>query len=221
MKIGIISESPIDLALVSALLSRIAISRAGIAWPLQTDNTIERIGIRQNGHGQVLKALKKLKTLINDGPFSEYSLFIVLVDQVPAGIRRRFEREVRGNARLVFATAIREIEAWWLADRASVLAWLRLTEADITTHRYGMAAYNAERDHNPKDTLDQITNISTAVQTRYDGGNVGLAREFSSIWKDSARLDQIEISCGAGFAPFCRATTRALRRSRSNARNAD
>src|SRR6266852_766074 len=204
MRIGIISESPTDLALASALLNRVAASRAGVQWPLQTDNTVERIGIRQGGHGQVLKALKKLKKLLNDSPFSDYSLILVLVDRVPAALRKHFTKEVRGDDRFVLGIAIKEIEAWWLADRLNVLAWLQLTNEDIEDHRYGAPQYNSEQDEDPKCTLDEITNTSTAVGTRYGGGNLGLAREFSLLWKDSARLGQMELHCPEGFAPFCR-----------------
>ncbi len=219
MRIGILCEGPIDLELVSALLERIARSRARVNWPLQPGDVIEQVRMRKRGYGQIPKALKLLNPLLHEKPFEGYSLFVIVLDYKTRGTQRSIRRQIRGDHRFLLGIAIREIEAWWLADRRNTLEWLGLDDAPQDGYRYWQDDYNPERDDDPKRTLDELTQLSSRVDATYGGGNVGLAREFASLWTDRAELRQIETQCRQGFAPFCRRTTQAFHRVRKPHRN--
>lgn len=213
MRIGILCEGPIDLELVSALLQRIARSRARVSWPLQPRDVIEQVRMRKRGYGQIPEALKRLKPLLHEEPFEGYSLFVIILDYKTRGTQRSIRRQIKGDHRFLLGIAIREIEAWWLADRRNTLEWLGLNNGPQLSYRYWRHNYNPERDDDPKRTLDELTQLSSRVDATYSGGNVGLAREFASLWADRAELRQIEIHCSQGFAPFCRRATQAFRRA--------
>ena len=167
--------------------------------------------MRRRGHGGVLKAVERLVSCLVANPMSEYAFFVVVVDSGPEGVLRRLRRLVRANPRLVLGIAVREIEAWWLADRRNTLAWLELERQPDGTARYWAKGYSPERDRRPKTTLDELTLRAPRLEQHYGDGNTELAREFAEdYWGKSAELDAIAASCPRGFAPFCDATTAAL-----------
>jgi hypothetical protein len=211
MNIAVLCEGSIDLELLSALIGRIARTRAGIMWPVRVLDAVE-VRYRKGGHGQIVRALKHLRDCMNEEPWSDCGVFVVVIDERSGPARARIRRLIRGNGKFVFGIAIREIEAWWLADRKNTLEWLRLSEDSIGGLRYATIGYRSERDDAPKRTLNELTGQSDKLETTYGEGNTELAREFASIWNGNADLDQIELQCHRGFRPFCREAAETLRR---------
>ena len=73
----------------------------------------------------------------------------------------------------------------------------------------------AERDPHPKKTLNELTEASEAVDSVYGEGNTAMAIAFAELWRDHARLGDIEAQCPQGFRPFCRHAANALRRAKA------
>ncbi len=212
MKVGLLCEGDIDLELVPALLHRISRQRAGIRWPLSVSDVVEEVKLRKGGFGQVIKALGRLLQLIGERPFSQYDCFVIVVDAKSRDAREKIRRRIRGDYRFVLGIAVQEIEAWWLADRRNTLEWIDLEEGHPAGLRYWAHAYNPERDQAPKVTLDELTQESPRLRSRYGDGNTELAGEFAALWRDRAELDQMEIHCPRGFAPFCGKAAGTFRR---------
>lgn len=214
MRVGLICEGPIDLALLHALIRRIAQSRVGIKWPLQSSDIVEELRIRKGGYGQIPKALKRLIPLLDSESYRRFSLICVVLDEKrTTRTRREIRKLIGGKARFVLGIAIREIEAWWLADRERTLEWLGLKDAPQPGCRYWGGGYNSERDDDPKRTLNELTELSPQCDRAYGQGNTDLAREFANTWQNNANLRQISGHCRLGFAPFCKKTINALRRA--------
>jgi hypothetical protein len=213
MRVGLICEGPIDVALVRALVKRIGESQAKIRWPVQPRNIFEEVRFRQGGFGQIAKAVKHLIPLLDTEHYRKFTLMVVVLDQKrTASAIREVKKLIRGNERFVLGIAIREIEAWWLGDREQTLEWLDLDDESRPEYRFWLRKYNSERDDEPKRTLDELTELSPTCDRRYGKGNTDLAREFANTWQHNARVGQMAGHCRKGFAPFLRATTNALRR---------
>ncbi len=202
MTIGIFSEGTIDLELTSAILERLARTRCGVRWPLQLRDSFATLPIRKGGHGQIARAVKRVISMLEDEPYVNFSFFVIVLDKKTQHTQREIKRAIRGLSKFIVGIAIREIEAWWLADRRNTLEWLGLIDHETDEGKYWQKDYNPERDNNPKQTLNELTEISPLVDSRYGNGNTDLAREFASIWRHGAEIDQIEIHCPKGFAPF-------------------
>ena len=217
-RVGVIAEGPIDHALLSPLLQRIAHDRAEYAWPVSGDDVGPMIRMRKRGAGGVLEAVRTLvKALRGLQQFSSQAFFVIVLDRRTHAEQRQIGKLVRGDHRFVMGVAIEEIEAWWLGDRSATLGWLRLAEGDVHALSYGKERYKAERDRDPKGTLDELTRASGAVESVYGrNGNLSLAREFAETWSDAADLDAIEQQCPRGFRPFATKTSAAFRRARSS-----
>lgn len=214
MRIGLLCEGLIDLQLVPPLLQTIARTRADVRWPIQHFNAVEQIGIRTGSFGQIPKAVRKLVHLINLPPWSECEFFVILLDHRTRTTQKEIRRLIRGHSKFVVGIAIREIEAWWLGDRANTLGWLRLAEHSLAGLRYGRAGYRAESDDAPKRTLDELTIHSSDCLAQYGKGNLQLAIDFANVWRNSADLNQIEAQCPIGFRPFCRDSLNEFRAAR-------
>lgn len=212
MRIGLLSEGPIDFELISALLRRISRSRVGITWPLRVADMIVELRYRPRGYGQVVNALRRLLPLLDSTEWLSFSLFVVVIDN-SSRARRDIRKLLGGQQKFVLGVAIREIEAWWLADRRNTLEWLGLHDVAHDGFRYWAHRYSPERDTQPKDTLDELTRLSERVDRTYGDGNLELAREFAAAGSENAELDQIENGCRRGFAPFCQDSIEALRRA--------
>jgi hypothetical protein len=213
MRIGLLCEGDIDLALIPALIQRIAYDQVGIRWPVRPDDVVERVGVRRGGFGQVQKAVERLCGLLGQSPFDQYDFFLIVLDQKTRKSQSAIKKCIKGiSRRFVIGIAIMEIEAWWLADRRNTLEWLGLAHEPAPTHTYWAKAYRAEKDRNPKQTLDDLTKLSPTLRSTYGDGNTQLALEFSDLWNSRAELGQIRTQCPRGFAPFCQATTAALKR---------
>lgn len=212
-KVGIITEGPIDDALLPALLERIAHVRASFDWPIEAIDLLDIIPIRKRGHGGVLESVRRLVDFMDASPPSGHDFFVILLDHRTRAVYREVRKLIAGKHHFVLGVAIEEIEAWWLADRNSTLAWLGLPDGRPDGLRYWAKGYSPERDAAPKVTLDELTCISPNVDQRYGrNGNLSLARDFADeCWRQHARLGAIERGCPQGFAPFCKDATQAFR----------
>lgn len=213
-KIGIITEGAIDDVLLPALLERIARVRANYRWPVMPDDLGEIIRLRKRGHGGVIDSVRRLVNYLEKNPPTDHSFFVILLDRKTKEAQEEVRKLIRGRSLFRLGIAIEEIEAWWLADRENTLSWLRLPDHPKPEYRYWSRNYRAEKDNNPKKTLDELTELSSHLNQRYGGGNKQLAVEFAEHWKSFASLNQIERDCPKGFKPFCRGITEALVREK-------
>ena len=137
---------------------------------------------------------------------------MILLDRRTARVQREIRKLISRCERLVLGIAIEEIEAWWLADRRSTLAW-----ADLDGHlpsgcRYAQAGYQSERDKDPKKTLNELTSISDRFDRTYGDGNLDMATEFAeNHWRVSASLDELRGQCPVGYVSFDRDATQEFR----------
>jgi hypothetical protein len=201
-RIGIIAEGRIDHALLPPLLERIARDRAGYGWPVHAEDTAQLFPIRKRGHGGVLETLRKLVEVLEAEPL-EIAFFVILLDRHTEAVQREIKRLLKNRDRFVLGVAIEEIEAWWPADRRNTLAWSDLTDTLPDDCRYGQSGYQAERDKEPKKTLDELTRTSHRFDRFYGEGNLDLALDFAEdFWREHARLDDIRRECPRGYAPF-------------------
>jgi hypothetical protein len=202
-KIGIIAEGPIDRALLPALLERIAGVRANYGWPVTADDVAEVLYIRKRGHGGVLEAVRKLVSVL-DTEYFPHAFFVILLDRRTRPVQAKIRKLLARRDRFVLAEAIEEIEAWWLADRRNVLAWADMSRRGLPVDsRYAARGYRAERDDQPKKTLDELTRISNRFDRYYGNGNTDMATEFAEeYWRRSADLGAIRAQCPKGYATF-------------------
>lgn len=78
--------------------------------------------------------------------------------------------------------------------------------------QYAERGYRAEKDPDPKKTLDELTVVSDVFVQRYGQGNTRLAAEFAEdYWREGARLDDIAQQCPKGFGRFQNKFTDSLR----------
>lgn len=209
-KIGIIAEGPIDHALLPCLLERIAKDRAGYRWPVNPDDIAEVFNIRKRGHGGVLETVRRLVTALESAHF-DHRFFVVLLDRRTKAVQDNIRRLLTNRDRFVLGVAIEEIEAWWLGDRNNTLAWAGLNPLPPQC-RYAARGYQAEADHDPKRTLDELTRHSDRFDRYYGEGNLDLARDFAdNFWRTHARLDDIARECPKGYRPFEKDTTQQFR----------
>ncbi len=213
-RIGIISEGRIDQLLVGALIECIARERAKFTWPLMPNDAAEIFPVRKRGHGAVFETVERLVKALEGSLYDQYAFFVIVLDNRATAAQRRIRRLIRGQTRFVFGIAIQEIEAWWLGDRVNTLEWFGLTAVVPKAARYWGRRYTAEKDPSPKRTLDELTQLSPAVDRRYGQGNAQLAQEFADVWKHTARLEGVEFQCPRGFRPFCQDATDALKRAK-------
>lgn len=214
-KIGIISEGPIDQVLLPPLLERIAHDRARYDWPVTADDVAEILQIRKKGHGGVLEIVRKLvKVLDGDPLLYDHAFYVILLDRRTQAVQEAIAKLLVNHNRFVLGIALEEIEAWWLADRQTTLAWSGLNGRLPKGCRYSKENYCAEDDDEPKKTLDELTRLSDLPELdRYYGdGSVDLARDFAdAYWREFARLDDIRRDCDRGYRPFERHATQQFR----------
>lgn len=217
-RVGIIAEGPTDHALLPALLERIARDRAAFDWPVLGEDAALVLPVRKRGHGGVLDAVRRMVAALRSGAaLADYSFFVIVLDRRTNAVQTRVKRLIRGEDRFVLAIAIEEIEAWWLGDRVNTLAFFQLGDELPAGLRYAERGYKAERDSRPKRTLDELTEVSEAVDSRYGVGNARLALDFAEGWRNTARLAAIEGQCPRGFGTFAGAAANALRRAKARA----
>jgi hypothetical protein len=211
-KIGIIAEGPIDHALLPPLLERIATDRAQFRWPLTAEDVAQVFPIRKRGHGGVLETVRSLVKALDASQF-DHACFIILLDRRTRAVQEEVLKLIRGKDRFVLGIAGEEIEAWWLGDRTNTLAWSGLRNALPPDCCYAGARYQAEKDDNPKNTLDELTRLSERFDRYYGEGNLDLAVEFAEdYWRPGARLDEIATQCPEGFGRFQQQMTNCFRR---------
>lgn len=215
-KVGIIAEGAVDYLLLPALVERIARDRATFTWPTSADDLGQIIPLRKRGHGGVLDTVRKLVSYLEDNPPTDHAFFVILLDRRTRPVHEEVRRLISGKSLFILATAIEEIEAWWLADRTNTLAWLDLAAPASTTLDYWSIRYKPERDPRPKRTLDELTRLSPRLDRYYGDGNTELATEFAQdYWHQHADLNAIERGCPQGFRRFCKDATKALRRQKA------
>ncbi|MCX5653418.1 MAG: hypothetical protein NTY65_02035 [Planctomycetota bacterium] len=216
-KIGVIAEGAIDHVLLPPLLSHIAAERADFKWPLDTRDLAETFLLRKRGQGGVLEAVRRLVKALDTDHF-DHACFVILLDHKTLAVHEQVRNLIRGKPRFVLGTAIEEIEAWWLGDRTNTLAWSGFTAALPQDARYAVRGYQAERDDNPKKTLDEITELSGCLEFRYGDGNLELAYDFAErFWRIGVRLDEIASQCPRGFGDFQRDMSNEFRRAKAAA----
>lgn len=205
-KIGIIVEGAIDSILLPALLSRIALEKAGFSWPLDITD-INFFPIRKRGFGGVLENVRRLVKALKTDLYEE-ACFIILLDHRTYAAQNEIKKLIQGNRRFVLAVAIEEIEAWWLGDRTNTEQWSGFNNRKHPNARYADPKYNAEKDFAPKSTLNEITELSDRFDRTYGDGNVDLAHDFvNEYWQEHAGLDEIASQCSKGFGSFQEAMT--------------
>jgi hypothetical protein len=217
-KIGIIAEGPIDHTLLSPLLDRIARDRAGYDWPVRPVDIAEVFQIRKRGHGAVLETVRKLVAALSTEVY-DHAFFVIMLDRRTLPVQEEIRTLIGAHGRFVMGIAIEEIEAWWLADRRNTLEWAGMT-ASLPSHcRYAAAAYHAERDKEPKKTLDELTRESDRFDRYYGEGNVELATGFAEDYrKEFAHLDDIRAQCKRGYRPFEKDVTQHFRQAARTSR---
>ena len=211
-RIGIIAEGPIDHVLLPPLISSVAKEVVGARWPVLPGDVSELFPIRKTGHGGVLEKLRKLVEVLKTDPLG-YAMFVIVLDRKTSAVQAEVKQLVRGNSRFVVGIAIEEIEAWWLADRTNTLAWVGHTHTTLPPCRYNDAdGYSAEKDADPKRTLDELTEFSARLEYRYGYGNVDLAENFvDNFWKLNVRRQEMLAQCSRGYGRFERELANALR----------
>jgi|GEM_PF-2045169 len=217
-KIGIIAEGPIDHRLLPPLLERIAKDRADYAWPVVPEDMAEVFFIRKRGFGGVVETVRRLVKALETAVF-DHAFFVIVLDRRTQAAQTEIKAMLANRNRFVVAVAIEEIEAWWLADRQNTLAWSALKDNLPGDCRYARENYQAERDDNPKKTLNELTRLSDRFDRCYGEGNVDLAREFAEdYWRKFAQLDAIRSQCPQGYRPFEKAATQQFRAASRRAR---
>lgn len=211
-RIGIIAEGTTDYKFLPAILERIAKDRVGIEWPISSDDLDNSLRIRKTGFGGVVEKVTTLIEVLKKSP-SDHSFYVVLLDRKTTTAMNKVKKSVSASdATFAIGIAIEEIEAWVLADRTPLIKWLGIAKKDMPSHYYWDSSYNPEGDRDPKKTLDELTNTSNMVDSRYGNGNTGLAAQYSALWKNCADINAIETSCPKGFKPFCRKVTNGFRK---------
>lgn len=219
-KVGLITEGPIDQALLPPLLSRIAQVRVGFTWPVRADDLDRTLHIRSTGHGGVLEKVRRLVQVLDDPDLRatfDHACFVIVLDRRTRAVQEEVRQLISGRDRFVMGVAIEEVEAWWLGDRKNTLAWAELDEPLRGLLRYAAQSYHAESDDAPKRTLSELTEEATRFDSVYGEGDVEMASEFAErYWQDFARLDDIRGQCSQGFGRFDQAMTNVFRRIRAS-----
>jgi hypothetical protein len=182
---------------------------------MKTEDVAELFPLPKRGYGGVLDAVRKLVKAL-DTQYFDHHCFIILLDRRTKAVQREVRQLIRGNNRFILGIAIEEIEAWWLADRTNTLIWSGLETSLPDSCRYAAITYRAERDKNPKQTLNELTELSSRFDRCYGQGNVDLATQFvADFWRDRAHLEEIFAQCPKGYAPFEKHVTDNLQRLRT------
>ena len=154
--------------------------------------------------------VRKLVSVLDTQQF-DHAFFVILLDRRTRGVRDKISRLLRNRDRFALGVAIEEIEAWWLADRENTLAWLDMQHLPADA-RYAAQSYHAERDDDPKQTLNELTHISQRFDRYYGDGNTDMATEFAQdFWRPYAKLNAIRIGCPKGYGGFEDVTTEHFR----------
>lgn len=201
MRISLITEGDIDRALVPCVLKAIA-ERRGITWPLQVSD-YQEAHIRKRGYGAVLEAVRNVIKEMEAGRYTKPDILVIVLDsRKTADTVREIRRLVRAIDWVVIGIAVEEIEAWWLADRNQVLAWLDISTDDASNAGYP-DTHAPEKDQEPKNTLHKLTEISEKVLFNYGRGSVQLAEDFAdSAWQNFVDIESMKFKCPRGFTPF-------------------
>ena len=200
-RVGIIAEGPIDREIIQPILSGIARDRNSITWPIDPEDLADFLQMRIRGHGGVQKAVERLVRVLQESSEFPYSFVVILLDRRTMKVQRKVRQYIRGDDRFVLGICKEEIEAWWLGDRTNTLAWLNFSEAPSGT-KYSRNRYRAERDGQPKKTLDELTRHCDEFDRFYGDGNLDLASDFAEVWDGRVRLQEIENQCPERFPPF-------------------
>jgi hypothetical protein len=161
----------------------------------------------------VLETVRRLVAALSTDVY-DHAFFVILLDRRTRPVQDEIRALIGAHGRFVLGIAIEEIEAWWLADRRNTLEWAGLAESLPAHCRYADGRYHAERDDEPKKTLDELTRESDRLDRYYGDGSVELAIEFAEdYWKEFAHLDDIRAQCTQGYRPFEKDVTQHFRRA--------
>ncbi|TCP55947.1 hypothetical protein EV586_103606 [Tumebacillus sp. BK434] len=219
MKVAFLGEGEIDDILLPPLITTIAKNKADVQWPLHFSADIRKnVGFGM-GFGEVKVAVRKLVEALDADPAAfrkNFDYVIVLLDGARTTEAQNEIRElIEGKNEFIFGLAIKEVEAWILADRDHVIEWLGIGRRDCPTCRFWQAGYSPERDPDPKETLTQLLQAS---DSDYDVWCSGAAEEFVDEywkgtflpddriemrdWSGKADLQTMAERCPYGYRPF-------------------
>jgi hypothetical protein len=229
MKVAFIGEGPIDDILLPPLITTIARTKAKVEWPLKFHEDIRsEIGFGM-GFGEVKRAVRKLAEALERDPDTIRKTFRYIIVLLDGARTEEAQQEIvsliENHDEFIFGIAIKEIEAWVLADREHVIEWLGVTRKDCPQCRFWQAGYSPERDPDPKETLSELLKAS---DNDYDIWCVGAAEEFveqywkgtdlpderirMGEWPGKANLQVMAEMCPKGYAVFEQQILRMLGR---------
>ena len=163
-----------------------------------------------------MDAVRRLLNVL-DTEFFDHAFFVIILDRRTRTVQQQINRLLRNRSRFALGVAIEEIEAWWLGDRKNTLAWAGLN-ALPSDARYAAERYKAERDPEPKKTLDELTRLSDRFDRFYGEGNMDMAIEFGEdYWRRFAHLDAIRTECPQGYGRLERVAANRFRSAKQTA----
>lgn len=219
MKMLLIREGEIDDILIPPLVTLIA-SENAIHFPLNFQKDIRTKYQKGQGFGSVKNAVERIVAALNSDPeavYKEFRKIVVILDSkgTPAA-QQEIRQLIADRPEFLIGIAVKEVEAWVLADRENVIQWLGVQQRDCPTCRFWQSSYRPERDPDPKETLDLL--IQSSDRTDYDRWSTGAATEFIELywkgthysndevnvtnWRGRANLSGMRQRCPQGFSPF-------------------
>ncbi|OMF65944.1 hypothetical protein MKY66_00985 [Paenibacillus sp. FSL R5-0766] len=219
MKVLLIREGEIDDILIPPLITTIAISN-NIHWPLDFNADIRKEFQKGTGFGSVKSAVQRLTEAYDKDPELINKLFnkviIILDGKGTKAAQDEIKKMIKNRENFMLAIAIKEVEAWVLADRDHVIEWLKVSKNDCPNCRFWEKGYQPENDHDPKQTLSEL--VSSSDISEYDYWATGAANDFiEQYWKGTnysnedvnvnnwmgrANLLQMKEKCPRGFGVF-------------------
>lgn len=222
MRVAFIGEGNMDEVLIPPLITTIAKINQ-INWPIDFNNDITRPFRR--GFGGVTSTVRRIIAALEEDPVTikkQYQYFIVLIDGRGTS-QTEIRRMIEGHEEFVWGIAIKEVEAWVLADRDHLIEWLGIEKKDCPSCRFWNKGYQPENDPDPKQTLSELLQAS---DHEFDVWCVGAAEDFiekywkgtdfsderisMDNWQGKANLFLMTEKCPKGFRPFKEAILRML-----------
>ena len=224
MRVAFIGEGNIDEVLIPPLITTLAKTNH-INWPIDFSNDIRRPFGR--GFGGVTSTVRDIIAALKVAPVTikkQYQYFIVLIDGRGTSVSQaEIQKMIEGHEEFVYGIAIKEVEAWVLADRDHLIEWLGIEKKGFPTCRFWDNGYQPESDPDPKRTLSELLQAS---EHEFDVWCVGAAEDFiekyckgtdftdarinMDNWQGNANLLLMAQKCPKGFRPFKEAILRML-----------
>jgi len=227
MKVLLIREGEIDDILIPPLITLIA-AENGIRFPLNFRDDFRIRYQTGSGFGSVVSAVSRIAAALSKDPEAVRRSFhkvVVLLDgKGTLSARQQIQALIAPYPEFMIGVAVKEVEAWVLADRAHVIEWLNPNRERCADCRFWQRGYQPEQDPDPKMTLDRLVACST--ESDYSRWGTGAAAEFvERFWKGTdaadwevnvanwvgrADLNGMTAGCPNGFGAFYRDMIRFL-----------